>query len=143
MRGKQRPKFVARIEPDPADEPVLPAKVPDADRLAGGGKRPGFRASEGNMAGPVKTLEVVPSGSEPPVIDGSAVDVEDRGKHFSDGLAQAAQRPAGFPCTKPMNAEPRSHRQNHCERPNAFKPKKFITCQRWSSPRPKRHVPRD
>ena len=35
-RQKQRPKFVARIEPDPTDDPVLPAKAPDTDRLAGG-----------------------------------------------------------------------------------------------------------
>jgi hypothetical protein len=34
------------------------------------------------MAGPVKTLDVVPSASERPVIDGSAVDIEDGGEHF-------------------------------------------------------------
>lgn len=82
MRGKQRPKFVARIEPDPADEPVLPAEVSDTDRLAGGQMGSGLRANEGNTTSPVETLERVPDCSEPPVIDGSAVDVEDRGKHF-------------------------------------------------------------
>jgi len=35
MRRKQRPKFVARIEPNPTDDPVLPAETLDTDGLAG------------------------------------------------------------------------------------------------------------
>jgi len=35
-RRKQRPKFVARIEPDSTDDPVLHAEIPDAYRLASG-----------------------------------------------------------------------------------------------------------
>jgi|LakMenEpi03Aug12_release.lakeMendotaPanAssembly.Ray.scaffolds.fasta_scaffold386203_1 hypothetical protein len=47
------------------------------------------------MAGPVKTLDVVPGASERPVIDGSAVDIEDGGEHFSGDTGQRARGRSG------------------------------------------------
>lgn len=47
------------------------------------------------MAGPVKTLDVVPSASERPVIDRSAVDIEDGGEHFSGDTGQRARGRSG------------------------------------------------
>jgi len=85
-----------------------------------------FRANEGNMAGGVEALEVVPGDFEPPVIDGSAVDIEDGGEHFSGGMGQKTRGRSGLPCAWQDNAEPRPRRPNHGERLDGFKPKDLV-----------------
>ena len=80
-----RPKIIACIEPDPADDPVASIEILDSARANFRQRRLDFRADESNAACAAKDLDVMAYSTDRPRIDRPAVCIEDGGKQFQAG----------------------------------------------------------